>query len=181
MKRLLDPIARRVMLLVNRALVRMIDDSGDLQRVQVTLLAAEPRDHIERVQQYGVSSHPHPGAEAVVVCVGGSRDHPIVIAIDDRRYRVRGLRPGEVVLFDDLGHLIHLTREGIVIDGAGQPVTIKNAPRVRMETDLLEVTGEIKDRCDGDGKTMSGMRSVFNSHDHPGDSGGTTGAPNQAM
>ena len=60
-------------------------------------------------------------------------------------------------------------------------VIVKAADRVRMETPRLEVTGEIKDRCDGDGKTMEEMRETYNQHTHPGDSGGTTGTPNQGM
>jgi len=50
-----------------------------------------------------------------------------------------------------------------------------------METDQLEVTGEIKDHCDTDGRTMDEMRTIYDSHTHPGDSGGTTGVPNQGM
>ncbi|PND29703.1 baseplate assembly protein, partial [Achromobacter pulmonis] len=76
---------------------------------------------------------------------------------------------------------VHLTRAGIVIDGAGKPVTITNAPKVRAETDLLECTGEIRDRCDSGGRAMSEMRETYDGHDHPGDSGGTTGKPNQGM
>ena len=28
---------------------------------------------------------------------------------------------------------------------------------------------------------MQGIRDTYNGHNHPGDSGGTTGAPNQGM
>ena len=50
-----------------------------------------------------------------------------------------------------------------------------------MVTPLLECTGEIKDRCNSDGRTMEDMRNIYDGHTHPGDSGGTTGAPNQVM
>ncbi|RNM16923.1 phage baseplate assembly protein V, partial [Dickeya undicola] len=29
--------------------------------------------------------------------------------------------------------------------------------------------------------TLSHVRDIYDSHNHPGDSGGTTGAPNQSM
>lgn len=177
----LKSTASRVMLMVSKAVVKLIDDSGGLQTLQIALLAHETRDKARRYQQYGFSGKPHSGAVAVVVFEGGSRDHPLVIAVDDPRFRVRGLEDGEVVVYDDLGQEVRLTRAGIIVKGAGKPITITDTPKVRIETPMLECTGEIKDLCDGDGKTMSGMRSVFNEHDHSGDSGGMTGKANQEM
>lgn len=180
-RRLLAPIARRLRLLVSRGVVRAVSDATRLQTVQLDLLADEVRGNVERFQQYGVSSHPHPGAEAIVVSVSGSRDHLVAIAVDDRRYRLASLEAGEVALYDDRGHVVHLTRAGIVIDGGGDQVTIVNTPKLRVEG-AIEATGEIKDRCDiPAGRTMSAMREAYNSHTHAGDSGGTTGTPNQAM
>ena len=49
---------------------------------------------------YGITSHPLKGADALVLAVGGIRQHPIVL-IDDRRYRVRELEEGEVCIYTD--------------------------------------------------------------------------------
>lgn len=174
-------LANRVGMMVARAIVASVNDGAGLQLVQVELLEDEVRDDIERVQNYGLTSHPQAGAAAVVVFVGGNRDHGLAIAVDDRRFRVKAMAAGEVAVYDDLGHLVHLTREGIVIDGAGHPITITNAPKVRIETGELEVTGEIIDRVDSGGRSMSSMRDIHNDHTHPGDSGGTTGAPGEVM
>lgn len=180
-KAMMGPLGRRVRLMISRAILTAVNDAGGLQVVQVKLLADEVRDSVERFQDYAFTSHPLPGAEGIVACVSGNRDHGVVIVMDDRRYRLH-LQPGEAAMYDDLGHKVHFTRDGIVIDGAGQPITITNATKVRMETPLLEVTGEIEDRCDTDGRTMSGMRGIYNGHTHPeNDSGGPTSAPNQAM
>lgn len=176
----LAQISRRLRLLASRAVVRLVDDALDLQGLQLTLLADETRDKVERFQNYGFTSHPHAGAEAVAIALGGSRDHLVAVAVDDRRYRLKSLAAGEVALYDDLGHQVHLTRNGIVIRGAGQQVLITGTPKLRVEADI-EATGQIKDLCDGAGKTMSGMRATYNGHTHPGDSGGTTGTPNQGM
>jgi len=182
MNKLMQPLQRRVRLMISRALLTLVNDGAGIQVVQVKLLAGEVRDSVERMQSYGFTSVPHAGAEGVMACVSGDRDHGIVIVMDDRRYRLKNLAAGEAALYDDLGQRVHLTRSGIVIDGAGLPITITNTPEVRMETPLLEVTGEIKDRCDTDGRTMSGMREIYNGHTHPeNDSGGPTDEPNQAM
>lgn len=180
--KLLQPIQRRVRLMISRAVLTLVNDGAGIQVVQVKLLAGEVRDSVERMQDYAFTSVPHAGAEGVMACVSGDRDHGIVIVMDDRRHRPTDLKSGESAMYDDLGQRIHLTRDGIVITGAGLPVTIKDTPKVRMETPLLEVTGDIKDRCDTDGRTMSGMRDIYNGHTHPeNDSGGPTSAPNQGM
>ncbi len=180
-KRMLEPLRQRVMLMVAKAIVKLVEDGGELQRLQVALLAGEVRNAATRIQNYGHSAYPFAGSLALVVFPGGNRDHPLVAALDDPRYRPRDLREGEVTLYDDLGQRVWLTRDGIVIEAANLPVTIKNAPKVRCETPMFECTGEIKDRSDTDGMTMSGMRSVYNDHHHPGDSGGITGTPNEEM
>ena len=99
--RLMRELKRRVLLTVGRAVLALVDDSRKLQIVQVQGLAAETLDEVERFQQYGVTSHPHPGAECVVVAVGGMRQHSLVIAVDDRRYRIENLLRGEVCVYTD--------------------------------------------------------------------------------
>ncbi len=112
--RMTAPLARRARLMVARAVVRMVNDGLKMQGLQIGLLADEARDGVERMQEYGFTSHPHPGAEAVAVFVGGNRDHGIVVAVDDRRYRIKGLATGEVALYTDEdqsgGHRIHFKR-----------------------------------------------------------------------
>lgn len=100
-ERLVAPLWRRTLLMVGRAVLRVVDDEAKLQAVQVEGLAGEVLDRAERFQGYGLSSHPHPGAECVLLAVGGQRQHPIVVAIDDRRHRPTGLAAGEVCLYTD--------------------------------------------------------------------------------
>jgi len=180
--KLLSPLSRRLRLMASRAVLSLISDATGMQIVQVKLLDGEVRNGIERFQQYGFTSVPHPGAEGIYLSLGADRDHGVVIVMDDRRYRLKGLANGESALYDDLGQKVHLTRNGIVIDGAGLPITVTNTPKVRMDTPLLEVTGEIKDRCDDDGMTMEDMRQTYDIHVHPeNDGGGPTDPPIQQM
>lgn len=178
--RMMAPVARRVRLMVARAVVTSIADAGKIQSAQVRLLDGEVRDGIEILHQYGMSSIPPGKPEGLYLSVGGDRDHGIMVCVADRQFRLKGLAHGEVALYDDLGQKVHLTRAGIVIDGAGLPLTIRNTAKVRMETGLLECTGEIKDRCDSGGKTLSAMRSTYNGHTHD-ETQSVTDAPNQGM
>lgn len=177
----LQPMVNRVRLTLGKGTLHLVDDGGPAQTVQVTFLKGETRDGMERPQDYGFTSHPLPGMQPFAGFFGGDRSNGFIIAMCDRTYRI-GLQGGEVAMYDDLGQSVHLTRGGIVVKGAGLPVTITDTPRIRMETALLEVTGEVRDRCGGDGRTMAEMRAVYDTHTHPEtDNGGPTGAPNQGM
>ena len=171
---MMNRLMARVRGMVSRAVVNLVNDGAKLQALQVTLLADQVPDDVEHFQHYGCTSVPLPGAEGIALAVGGSTGHTVVINVDDRRYRLTGLRAGEVALYDDLGHKIHLTRDGIVIDGAGHPVTMVNLTKLRVEADI-EATGDITDNCDSTGGTVQALRSAYNSHKHP-ETGTTTQA-----
>jgi len=172
--RLLRPLQQRLQLMVGRCLVLLVDDDTRLQSLQVALLAEEVRGDVERFQQYGFTSHPHPDAEAIAVAVGGNRDHCVVLSVDDRRYRLKGLAQGEVALYTDEGDRVVLRRGGIVEVHAGAELRV-TAPLCTMSGDL-QVQGSIDSgatitaaedvRDQGGAKTMAGMRSVYNGHTH---------------
>ena len=137
---LLAPLRRRLDNLVARAVVTLVSDTTTLQTLQLAVLDTETREACERVQQYGFTSVPLPpdgagGPEAVVLFVGGFRDHPLVVAVDDRRWRKKGLQPGESALYSDEGDYLLLKRSRIVELVAGI--------KARAQTPLLEVTGVI--------------------------------------
>jgi phage baseplate assembly protein V len=108
-------LSRRVAMGSTRGRMAIVDDGKKLQQVQVELYADEVKDNVERFQQYGFTSVPLAGAEAIGVFLGGGRDHGIVIAIDDRRYRLTKLKNGDVALYTDEGTSIVLTRQRTVI------------------------------------------------------------------
>lgn len=109
---LIDPLTRRLSSMVARAVVQLVTDSGDLQRVQIGVLDGEVIDDAERFQQYGFSSVPLTGAEAVVLFPGGDRAHPLVIAADDRRHRPTGLADGEVAIYAESGASVVIKASG---------------------------------------------------------------------
>lgn len=179
-QKLTAPLRHRVRLMIGRAIVALVNDDLKEQAVQISLLNGEVRDGVERYQEYGFTSHPHEGAEAITLFIGGNRDHGIVIATGDRRYRLKGLQAGEVALYTDEGDSVILKRNQI-IEVNTATFLVKAATKARIESPQLECTGEIIDRVDTDGRTMDSMRAIYDGHTHPGDSGGTTGSPNQQM
>lgn len=109
--RLIQPVKDRIMLMAARGVLKKTNDAGGLQTAQVGLLEDELRDKLERAQDYGFTSNPLPGAEATVLFLGGNRDHGIIIKMDDRRFRLKNLKGGEVALYTDEGDFIHFKRD----------------------------------------------------------------------
>jgi phage baseplate assembly protein V len=101
--KLLAPFARRLRLLVGRGIVNLIDDSQPVQRLQITIMADDTYDGIERFQNFGHTSVPLPGAEHVAVSVSGDPGHLVVIVVEDDRYRPRDLKPGESAIYSHKG------------------------------------------------------------------------------
>lgn len=136
----MNAIGDRIRNMLARAIVTLTDDSKGLQTLQVELLADEAQDGVERFGNYGFASRPHAEAEALAACVGGLRSHMVVIAVEDRRYRVRNLAEGEAVLYDDLGQIVHLRRDGIMIESPMQ-VTVK-APLATIRADQADIVAD---------------------------------------
>ena len=123
MNRVLAPLARQVRQLIARAVVTLVDDGRKMQTVQVRATADEVLDDCEHWQGYGLSVHPHPGGEALLLAQGGGRGAPIVVAVADRRYRLTGLAAGEVAIHDDQGQTVILRRTGVEITAPQVTIT----------------------------------------------------------
>jgi phage baseplate assembly protein V len=175
----LDRLFKRLQLLVGRGRIKVSNDGGAVQSHQVQLSPLELKD-VARAAEYGFTSMPQPGCHAVVIFVGGDRSNGIIVATNDQAHRLKNLQPGEVAIYDDQGQSVYITRSGIVVNGGGKQVTITNTPKVRVESNI-EATGTIKDLCDSTGKTMDGMRTTYDGHDHNDPQGGVVGTPNQLM
>jgi phage baseplate assembly protein V len=135
--RLVDVLRRRLVNLFGRAVVSLVTDTETRQVLQVTLRVGavkEVRDKLERFQEYGFTSCPHPGAEALVFFPGGLRGHGIVLSVDDRRYRKTGLPPGEVAQYSDEGDCVHLQR--------GRVVEITAGTKVHVTSPLVDCSGD---------------------------------------
>lgn len=176
-------LGTKLRLLVSRALVRLVDDGRQMQELQLELLDEEARGKAERFQQYGFTSVPLPGAEAIAVAVGGARSHMVVLSVDDRRHRPRDMEEGETQIYTHEGDYVRLKKGRIIEVKAGTRLRV-DAPEA-IYTGNLHVQGNIT--CDNDVSDRNGsmqeMRETYNAHDHGGVQGGSsnTAAPNQEM
>lgn len=114
-RRLLDPLTRRVRGMIARAVIKLVDDAKKAQELQVTVLAGQVSDRVESFGHYGFTSVPPAGTEAILVAVGGARDHLVAIATESREHRPTQMQSGEVQLYSDEGARVHL-RQGQLLD-----------------------------------------------------------------
>jgi phage gp45-like len=149
----------------------VVDDSGDLQLLQVTERAAgkgfadRVTDRVMRLTEFGFSSAPPIGAEVMVIRRGADRAQPMVIATSHRPSRRKNLQPGEVIIYNADGSYVWIKNSGIVIDGGGQPITVQNGD--------LHVVGDVVSRSSGTPVSLNGLRDAYDLHKHTGVSTGT--------
>ncbi|WP_240327238.1 phage baseplate assembly protein V [Burkholderia sp. IDO3] len=162
----LNRLARRILLMMARGTITLVDDSQKVQTLQVRVNGLELLPDIPRFAEYGYTSNPPAGTQAIIGSKNGDRNDGIVIATSNAKYRLVGLSTGEVAIHDDKGQSVYLSGSGIVVNGGGNPITLTNTPKIRAETALLECTGDIVDNCDTTGRSMAGDRVIFNGHNH---------------
>jgi len=100
-KRLIRPITNKIFLLLGRAVLKAIDNSGNAQKIQVLGLDTETISEIERFQEYGFEGYPWEEAEGFIGFLNGNRDAGITICVHDERYRPQDLVQGEVCIYTD--------------------------------------------------------------------------------
>jgi len=142
LKRILEPLYRRIMQVVARAVIKSTDDSGAIRKAQIAVMAEDTLDGVDQIQEYGFTSRPLAGAQAVVITVNGSRDHPVIIATDDGRYRVK-LENGEACLYDDQGQFVKIARAKIDIT-TPLDVEITAGGKVKVTAPNIEANASVK-------------------------------------
>lgn len=146
---------------------------GPLIGVEMQGLAGESVS-AELAQHYGFSSAPLPGAEYVVIPIGGNSSHCVVVASEDGRYRLQ-LKDGEVSLYTDEGDYVHMKR-GRMIEVVTDDLVFKVKNKVRFETPVVEMSGDqhVEGSIKADGeiadhtRSMQADRLIYNGHNHGG-------------
>ncbi|MCK3654918.1 baseplate assembly protein [Pasteurellaceae bacterium Macca] len=98
-----------------RGTLNLVKSQGEIQQVQLSALADETLQDVELMQHFGLTSVPPEGTEAVIIPIGGRTTHSVVIATENGAFRVKGLKNGEVAVYDQSGSTIIL-KAGRVIE-----------------------------------------------------------------
>ncbi len=113
LNRWIAPLKKRVITMVVKAVITNVTDSGEIQLVQIDMGNGELVDSVERVQNFGFTSFPLVDSEAVVLCIAGSREHPVVVTADQGSKRPT-LKEGESAMYNAHDLLIKLDENGII-------------------------------------------------------------------
>jgi phage baseplate assembly protein V len=194
-QRMLAPIYRQVRLMFDRAIVTMVTDSLQRQNLQLKALADEAPDGIERFQNYGMTSVPPAGSEAIIASIGGKRSGLVAIVVEDKTVRPKGGQEGDVCMYHLEGHNLLLTKDGKAILTV-KDVTLNVSEKLTIICPDNEIQGPLKVSgpitCEdaisaaggissagdisADGDITAGTVSVRH-HKHPEHDGGETDEP----
>lgn len=190
---MLRPLRNRIVMTISRAVIEAVKDSEGVQFVKTSLLTDEEADDMERFQEFGFTSNPPSGSEAIAVFVGGNREHGVVVATENRSKRKRGLSPGESALYTDPETFIYIKANG--------QIHIKTAATVKVEAPSTELTGNLmvggnaiitgtlmsgaitapslvaSGTVSSDGTSIASIKSTFNAHTHISGAPSTPTAP----
>lgn len=143
-------IFRRILNMVANGIINIVDDSGPIQKVQVTLNEDQTIDDMPHAIVYGLASRPLPGANAVMVFLGGDRGAGVVIATNDQRFRMKLEANGEVAIHDDQGQHVYIARDGIrsyspksiqsIVDGYGSRTTSLGGGNYHIDNYVIGAT-----------------------------------------
>ena len=103
-----------------RAIIQSVYE-GVIKRFTASGRADETFENREYFQHYGFTSRPLSGAEAILIKDG---NHIVMIASDDRRYRI-AIENGEVCLYTDEGDHIRFKR--------GKEIYIKSGNKLKAD------------------------------------------------
>lgn len=176
-QKLLAPLQRRLRLIADRAIVTMVNDALQRQNLQLKVLADEGADDVERFQNYGHTSVPPAGSEAIVLGLGGARAGLVAIAVEHKGVRPKDLEAGDNCLYHLQGHRIVLRQDGllgfeaktVITEAAEKTITISPDNEIQGS---LHVTLNISTDAD---VIINGKSFLDHKHDLPG--GGQTSPP----
>lgn len=127
--RIIEAVKRKIFLLIGRAVLTAVTNSGKVQRIQVSALKEEIISDVERMQPYGFESYPIAGSamEVTLLCPNGNRDQAIAICITDRENRPVTLAEGDVMVWNRAGDKVWLKNDGTIrIEDAGRNTLVSS-------------------------------------------------------
>jgi phage baseplate assembly protein V len=130
-QKIIDSLRRKIALIIGRGVVTGVDDTGKIQKLQIAGLTDEAHDGVERMQQFGFTGVPPVGSECIPVFIGGSREHGVVVACDDRGSRPTGMESGESKMYNSQGDYIYIDKSGRIFIKSSNKVIV-DSPSIKL-------------------------------------------------
>lgn len=147
--------ARRAFVAIQRATLAKADDTKKWQELTLKVEGGRTISNVEMAHSYGFTSVPRPpddeqhekAAEAIVLYLDGEMSHPIVLAVGDRRYRLKNLQEGELAIHDDQGQQVYFARDRVVVHStkeihaqSGKAHALLTSDKTKVQFDNMSVT-----------------------------------------
>lgn len=170
----LTRLYRRITMLVGIGRTTgVMNDDGTTQQLQYKT-PFDVRGSTLRMTEFGFSSGLPAGSDVLILSLGGDRSSQVIVATNHGSTRYGNLNPGETVIYDAQGKSVLLGKERLTVKCAGQDIevleaqnaTITASVKVRLETPLVESTGDFVDNCDTNSVSLKALRDAYNAHGH---------------
>lgn len=145
----ISPLKRKVLLMIGRGIMLAIKDSEKIQQAQASFFSGETKEDIEVFQLFGFTSHPPLNTECIMVSVGGNREHGVIIASENREFRLKDLPQGASAQYNKNGKYIKLIEDNAEI--SVEKIKIENSSE-ELITVLFDFMDEVIK-----GKTITGI------------------------
>jgi phage gp45-like len=117
-----------VRLMLRRAQLLGLDDSGTQQLLNLSALKADRPRNVPRVMEFGFSSSPPAGADFLMLAAGGGLSRAMAIGGEHKDFRQANLPSGTAVLYDDKGNVVFAKgSDGIVVKANEGGITVSPA------------------------------------------------------
>lgn len=122
-----------------RGVLNLVKSRSEIQLAQVSGLADETLQDVELMQQFGFTSAPPASSEVVVIPVGGKTTHSVIVATENGAFRVKGLKEGEVAVYDQSGSSIIL-KQGKLVEISCDNLVIHASQKIALKSPLVEAS-----------------------------------------
>lgn len=130
---MLKQLYARVRLIITKGIIINVDDSTEVQLVNIECLDGELFKAVERLQEYGLSTVPPINAGCIVGSQGGDRGNSVILKTGVSASRPKDKQTGDVTLWDVHGNKIEMTADGVKLTST--EVVINNGTKGAARVD----------------------------------------------
>lgn len=137
-----------------KSLIEKVDDTNNIQLVDVSAMAEEDLDEVENIQEYGLASNPPLDSEALVASVAGCKSNAVLLRVGSSTFRIKNLKTGEVCIYSKFGQKVYLKEDGSIelSPASGKSIMLKAKTEISGDcvvagkvtaTSSIEAQGEV--------------------------------------